>query len=262
MPHFGDKTTWLLPPISLMQESVEIDKACRVNTHVLFMLLEQAVFHVESPGLKDYSDELKRDCIKVLAALQALDEDGHPGVMIDEYRNNWLNGSVDWFHASFLSIPAYREVIEIVRTGDWDSFQGHHGCYLTLARRLGQVARIDHNKGLMLGNAPVSKQSLIDVLNTLLPSLLNEVSIYNLCRAACPALRVTPARLEEALLNLRATWANFPREEPGRRRREPGITETVVRLKLDGYVFEEVHSGKFNMSLLDGLGTIALTQVC
>lgn len=258
MPHFGDSTQWLLPPVS-HRELIDIEKSCRVNTHVLFLLIEQAVFHITVPQLDDYSQQLKDDCIKVLALLEVLDESGYPGARVDDCRRAWLNDDRDWFHGQFMAIQMYREVIEIIRSGAWEEFQGHHGCYLTLARRLGQVARLDFNQNLMAGVQPLSRSKLIDGMNMLLPSTFMTVSVYTMCRVLCRAFHVTPARLERALLMLREDWHAYPREDESSRK-EPGIEETIIDLSVDGFAFKEVSSGKFKMRSTEGI--VSFTQVC
>lgn len=224
----------------------KFDPKWRPNTFLLFALLDKALHDREHPDLKEYSESLKQESLSILTGIGALNLDGSIRYDAIQFGTAWDGNDLDWFHSKFLKVPTYQETIQAIKQKDIDTLHGKCG-YLNLARKLGQVARLDPAIFITVGDRAFNE----DVLHTLLCGILknegDKITIYDLCMNMA-SVGVTPYRLERMFRKAMKTYSyGFPFQAKAIGIRQPGYEETVVHLKSDGFDFASISSGSFKL---------------
>lgn len=228
------------PPPDVKQ--VACDPKWRPNSFLLFALLDKAMFGLEHEELKEYSRGLQEDNINILASLGALTIDGKFRHDASRFKDAWYKNDLDWFHNQFLTLPPYYETVMAIKQKKYEALHGRSG-YLTLARRLGQVARLNPSMNLFVGDAKPSNPMIQLFFNAVLPNMDDKITVYELCVLAAINLGLTPARFETAVARYKKSYNDFPFQGKMIGIREPGYDELVVRLDPLAFSFEDVSSG-------------------
>lgn len=198
-----------------------------------------------TPPKEPIAVESAKEAIGILVALGALDADGHGGPAIDSFREMWSANDLDAFHAEFMRLPSYQAAVEALRSDPClVPKTSRQAAQLTMARCLGQVARLEKTaRETWVGDAPLSADELVGALIRWMPTAESAIGVADLCTRAARELRVTPARLERALIRLWRDRPDVPFEGQTGGQAVPGYAERVVDLSPAGYSFREVVPG-------------------
>jgi hypothetical protein len=228
-----------------MTESVVIDYKCTPNTFLLFAILCKALFHQEHPDIKEYSTSLIKDSSNILYNIGAIDQGGSNYYYdSDNFRHAWLQNDLDWFHAQFMQIQNYRDVILAVKQGNIDTLHGKNS-YLNLARKLGQITRIDPASNIFVGDRLIDDSTIISYLSKIMPNIGDRALIYDVCGLFSSA-GITPYRFSREFKRLMKSHSfSFPFEAKALGIRQPGYEEEVIHLTAGSFTFEPSSSGRF-----------------
>jgi hypothetical protein len=233
---------WLLRPVPV-KELLAAPLSWRPTPLAFFARLWQAIGGgtMEQPVV---AEDARVEALKLLIVLGAVGESGGSGPRVDEFRTAWYNNDLDWFHAELQRLPGYKDAMDRLRTHASSELSSRSKVQVSMARCLGQVARLDRaGGGVVVGDAPVRAAELRAALQRWMPGAGDTVATDELCRVAASELRLTPARLEVALERLWAADPNLPWEGRTGGTVSPGYAENVVVLDSSGYLFRSVAPG-------------------
>lgn len=225
---------------------IKFDPKWRPNTFLLFALLDKALHGREHPDLKEYSKTLTQESLSILFGIGALNADGSIRYDAVRFGTAWDDNDLDWFHTQFLKVPTYQETVQAVKQKDIDTLHGKCG-YLNLARKLGQVARINPAMHITAGDRAFNEDVLYTLMCGILKNEGDKITVYDLCEKLA-SVGITPYRLERVYKKAVKTFSyGFPFQAKVIGIRQPGYEETVVHLKSDGFDFDPISSGSFKL---------------
>jgi hypothetical protein len=233
---------WLLPP-SPIGDPIEARPGWRPILRVFFAMLWEILSWQEQPEWREAAETARDEVFRILVALGAADPRRGPGPRKDDFLAAWQNNHLDWFHAEMMRLPGYRSAVEQLRADGTARPGGRAEAQVGMARALGQVARLERNEPLIVGDAPISREQLRQALERWLPKPGDAISTIDLCRRAGEELSLTPARLELALERLWIVDPDQPFEGQTGGTVTPGLPENVVALGDQGYRFRSVAPG-------------------
>jgi hypothetical protein len=239
----ADVTEWLLPPLDV-GTSLDLPPGTRPSPGMIFPVLVKAFGGGDFLGAHKYSDTTLDEARRILNALGALDAEGRPGVRIDVFRAAWMRRDHDWFHAEMRRLPGYAAALAFVRGHPGASRTSRQEAHVSMARALGQVARLDRLGGaLVVGDAPVRRSELLDALDRWLPRPGATLETTELCKLAASELSLTPARFERAMELLWAAGSGVQFEGRTGGTVVPGFAERVIALGTISVQFRALAPG-------------------
>jgi hypothetical protein len=201
--------------------ATEAPAGLRPHPEAFFERLWETMFRLAWPT---QAGDVDGECRRILAALGAATIDGQPGPELNAFGDAWHRNDLDWFHGQLLRLPGYREVADSVSPAEMASSSRRRQAQLSMARRLGQAAK-GADGSYHFGDAAVTLHELTGFLEEQLPRSGDRKHVSDLCSAALGALKLTPARLERALM---AYWSGGITSGP---RIEAQAGGTVERLE-------------------------------
>ncbi|MDP3209445.1 MAG: hypothetical protein Q8M65_09885 [Rhodoglobus sp.] len=239
-------TSWLLPPVP-PRPSLAGKPSARPFPSTYFPTLWQAISGKTSPDLAESSPAIQREVLGLLTVLEATDSSGAPGTRIEEFRRAWGDADLDWLHGEMLRLPGYCRAIEALRAGQEADPPSSGRAQISLARSLGQVARLTPRGAAdVVGDAPIEHDALLATLERWLPRRGDTLSTNDLCRLALDELKLTPTRFERAMQLLWARNPEIPFDGQTGGTVVPGHAEQVVVLHKNGYEFTEIAPGNLS----------------
>lgn len=221
---------WLLPPVEV-GSLLNLPPAVRPSPGTFFPLLAAILGGSNVLDMRKHSGTTLEEARRVLRALGASDAEGGPGPRVGAFRAAWQRRDHDWFHAEMRRLPGYATALAFVRTHHSAPSHSRQESHLSMARALGQVARLDKIGGtLAVGDAPVQMSQLLNALDRWLPRPTATLDTTELCRRAGADLCVTPARFERAMELLWAGGSGVQFEGRTGGTVVPGFAERVIAL--------------------------------
>jgi hypothetical protein len=251
---------WLLPPIPV-GEPVDAFASWQPTPRIFFELLWRALSGRQVQDLAGSFQGSLREAHNLLVALGAADPSGGPGVRAGEFRDAWNRCDLDWFHAEMQRLPGYHAAMEQLRADRDAHFERRVMGQLSIARTLGQVARLFRtHAALVVGDAPITATQLVEALGRWLPEPGAALPTEDLCQRAAGELGLTPARLEMALQRLWARDPNLPFEGQTGGTVTAGFVENVIETSEAGYHFRPVAPGALTFGRSGPVRFIQRTQ--
>lgn len=221
---------WLLPPVEV-GSLLKLPPGIRPSPGMIFPLLAAVLGAPDVLNVRKHSNTTLEEARRVLRALGAIDAVGSPGPRVGAFRAAWQRRDYDWFHAEMMRLPGYAAALTFVRANPSAPRNSRQESHISMARALGQVARLNKIGGqLVVGDAPVRKSQLVDALFRWLSRPGATLDTIELCKRAGADLSVTPTRFERAMELL---WAGgFGVQFEGRTGGTvvPGFAERVIAL--------------------------------
>lgn len=210
----------------LQLPAIEAPVGLRPHPEAFFERLWEAMFRLAWPK---QAGDVDGECRRILAALGAATIDGQPGPDLDAFGEAWHRNDLDWFHGQLLRLPGYREVADSVSPAEMASSSRRRQAQLSMARRLGQAAK-GADGSYHFGDAAVTLHELTGFLEEQLPRSGDRKHVSDLCSAALGALKLTPARLERALM---AYWSGGITSGPRIEAQAGGAVERLEPEKVE-----------------------------
>lgn len=234
---------WLLPPVEV-GSLLKLPPGIRPSPGMIFPLLAAVLGGPDVLNVRKHSDTTLGEARRILRALGAIDAEGGPGPRVSAFRVAWQKRDHDWFHMEMLRLPGYAAALAFVRANPSAPRNSRQESHISMARALGQVARLDRIGGaLVVGDAPVRKSQLLSALDRWLARPGATLDTSELCRRAGAELSVTPARLEHAMELLWAGGSGVQFEGRTGGTVVPGFAERVITLGLIAPQFRLVAPG-------------------
>ena len=234
---------WLLPAVEV-GSLLNLPPGVRPSPSMIFPLLAAVLGGPDVLNMRKHSDTTLEEARRILRAVGAIDAEGGPGSRVGAFRAAWQRRDHDWFHAEMRRLPGYAAVLAFVRANPSAPRNSRQESHLSMARALGQVARLDKIGGaLVVGDAPVRTSQLLNALDRWLPRPGATLDTTELCRRAGADLSVTPARFERAMELLWAGGSGVQFEGRTGGTVVPGFAERVIALGPIAPQFRALASG-------------------
>lgn len=234
-------SSWLLAPV-WTGEPLAVSVGLRPTRTSFFEIIWQVL---SGQAQKDGSPSQTANEVKrILTALEVINDIGEAGPRLEEYRLNWRQNNLDWFHAELSRLPGYQSALAELRADAQMNLGERQRTQISMARTLGQVARNEQvGTGLYVGDAPVSVELFRSALNKWIPNIDDTLSTEQLCVLTEQELQLTPSRTEVALARLWELAPELPFEGRTGGTANANSAENVVVLSASGYNFHPVSPG-------------------